>query len=492
MKEKSKNLSIDKLLFDKKNPRFLNKTMNQQEIYDYLVENEKVKDLATQIENNGFQTLGERLICLQQYNTNNYIVLEGNRRLAACKYLQKKHSPCIDSIECDIVLKRDDAIPSISNKHINGVKKWPAITKIYYIFGLYKDGKSIEEISQRTSIDIVGIKKSILKYNFFSDFYKSNNKNLPKNFHIIEQLDTDIITGRTLDNLQRFISLPLTNDKTEIKFSKNDTREILYIKILNILGKAIWTDKLINTRSLNKIEDWDNLINNNNELIKLPELTKTIQDYKQITVQDDDISPATININEIKKESKSIKQKTNKIINNYKNLFLQLQLDVNIKGNHLINWVNHLNGNQLKYYSNNSKMLYYPLILRTFGEIILKTFFNEINIEHYNIHKQEFKEKVNNYINKSKDETTPYFTKNCFQSFFELVSNIKDISVKNQCDALIKNNNLKNYDYDLMVKELNSYVHGSKSTIDYDKLSDYSERITQFLYIVNIALKLNS
>lgn len=80
-------LSIDNLRLDSKNPHFSyqsTKTMNQTEIAKYLIDNHPVYELAKSIAINGYLPNEEPIVCKEGVN---HIVLEGNRRMAACKVL---------------------------------------------------------------------------------------------------------------------------------------------------------------------------------------------------------------------------------------------------------------------------------------------------------------------------------------------------------------------------------------------------------------------
>lgn len=80
-------MSIDNLKLDVRNPRFSYqsaKEMNQTEIVKYLIANHAVYELAKAIAINGY-LLNEEPIVSKEGDS--YVVLEGNRRVAACKIL---------------------------------------------------------------------------------------------------------------------------------------------------------------------------------------------------------------------------------------------------------------------------------------------------------------------------------------------------------------------------------------------------------------------
>jgi hypothetical protein len=81
-----RKISITTLKLDSENPRLTQsgKKNSQSDIIDYLIENEKVIELAKSIiQQNYF--LNEQPIVTKE--NNKFIVLEGNRRVTACKIL---------------------------------------------------------------------------------------------------------------------------------------------------------------------------------------------------------------------------------------------------------------------------------------------------------------------------------------------------------------------------------------------------------------------
>jgi len=143
---------------DFNNPRFSMFDFNtEEEIVKYLVEFEQIKELAFQIGENGYNTIGERIIVLKSRNAGkiNYIVLEGNRRIASLKLLFQYSSLLTSSernklkqlnlnlsdfeVSCDVVKEdtRDEALFKISAKHVDGIKTWSATDKRVFYHNLY-------------------------------------------------------------------------------------------------------------------------------------------------------------------------------------------------------------------------------------------------------------------------------------------------------------------------------------------------------------------
>ncbi len=145
-------LNIDKLEFDKENPR-LPKTVapKDSEIIKYLASKTGITDLMTSIGVNGFFP-GEAIV-VTPYKDDKYTVLEGNRRLAALRLLQDpgeagnirsitraaeeaKHRPT--EIPVHIVESRDDALQYLGFRHISGVQRWEPLAKARYLKLLFE------------------------------------------------------------------------------------------------------------------------------------------------------------------------------------------------------------------------------------------------------------------------------------------------------------------------------------------------------------------
>lgn len=82
----TKEVDLEQLILDERNPRFIvPPNPSQQSIIDYLIDYEEVVKLAISIRENGGLFAGERVIVCEE--NGKYIVLEGNRRVCACKIL---------------------------------------------------------------------------------------------------------------------------------------------------------------------------------------------------------------------------------------------------------------------------------------------------------------------------------------------------------------------------------------------------------------------
>lgn len=125
------DVSIRKLYLDPKNPRHI-PIENQEEIISYLIENEKVKELAKDIAKKGMTNPLDLIGIITENNKK--LVIEGNRRVCALKLLdkpslapkkyqkyfttlQEKVKNPITKIPVHVFSNRDDALPWLSTLH---------------------------------------------------------------------------------------------------------------------------------------------------------------------------------------------------------------------------------------------------------------------------------------------------------------------------------------------------------------------------------------
>ena len=144
-------VGADKLLFDSNNPRMVefNNLDDETKIVNALWQNMAVNEIVMSILANGFFE-NEPMYAIA--DGDNYIVIEGNRRLAAVKAIlnpdiiandgmkrfRDKITPAIRehlSTELPIVVleTRESAWRLIGFKHVNGAVKWDSLAKAEYI-----------------------------------------------------------------------------------------------------------------------------------------------------------------------------------------------------------------------------------------------------------------------------------------------------------------------------------------------------------------------
>ena len=177
---KTRLLSIENLKLDVRNPRFSyqsSRTLNQTEIIKYLITNHAVYDLAKDIAINGYLINEEPIVCKEG---DYYVVLEGNRRIAACKIIldpykylsaQKakelsKYGSINDKISCKVSPTRRDADTLIYNKHTGiPLQKWDKVSQDAFLFNLIQnENLTIEGTSLKLNVTPSEIRKALRRY----------------------------------------------------------------------------------------------------------------------------------------------------------------------------------------------------------------------------------------------------------------------------------------------------------------------------------------
>jgi len=161
-------IPTSKLYFDPENPRFfqLNDPTSQEEVIGEMLDGEGVQDLMLSIGQKGYFA-GEPLLIVQD-KKKGFIVVEGNRRLAATKLLNneivppKRRSASIRIIQegaqhtpptelpCIIYPSRHEVLRYLGYRHITGIKQWSPLAKAIYLEqlqnGFYADLKRLEQL----------------------------------------------------------------------------------------------------------------------------------------------------------------------------------------------------------------------------------------------------------------------------------------------------------------------------------------------------------
>lgn len=252
----SKNLPLKKLFLDKENPRFSYYDFkNEDEIIEYLLNFENLGELINSIKKRGYDSLGERLIVLS--DDTSYIVLEGNRRVAALKHLNSEGYDSAQNISCDIVKERSEADYKISTKHIAGIRNWSAIDKrVYYKnkfeFLLSQDfgtNNAITELHEYSAESKTDIRRGLRQFYFVDSVYQNykNPENKP-----LSKLSTDVVYGRIFDFLKNKLGLKIS--RVTFKVEIPDALQKAYSDILKEIAILVWARGILNTRT------FDNLI----------------------------------------------------------------------------------------------------------------------------------------------------------------------------------------------------------------------------------------
>jgi hypothetical protein len=161
------SILIEHLLLDPENPRLnLPPNPSQNKILLQLYEEHRLEELMQSLVSNGYFD-EEPLVAVPSTHKGKYIVVEGNRRLAALKLLTDETLAAklrvrgvpeatqaqisrILAVPVKVYSKREDVLPYLGFRHITGVKEWDAASKAKYIYQLRHDsGMELSEIGER-------------------------------------------------------------------------------------------------------------------------------------------------------------------------------------------------------------------------------------------------------------------------------------------------------------------------------------------------------
>lgn len=149
-------IQLQDLYFDPQNPRLpkhLLGVTDEKKIIEYMVRYGNIVELMQSIGETGYSEAEPLLVVPDTKINGKYIVVEGNRRLAALKLLSNpeltslrrtvianviaavKYKPT--QIPVIIYSKRNDVLDYLGYRHITGVKDWGALEKARYLDQLY-------------------------------------------------------------------------------------------------------------------------------------------------------------------------------------------------------------------------------------------------------------------------------------------------------------------------------------------------------------------
>lgn len=154
--QKLRHIEIGRLHFDPKNPRLPEEVAGdcEQDVLDFLLGEANLDDLMKSIGSQGYFS-GEPLLVTPANNPEDFIVVEGNRRLGALKLLSGTEPPRkmrlveiirqesktftgSEKIPCIVFSNRNDILGYLGYRHITGIKEWDHLAKARYLHQLYK------------------------------------------------------------------------------------------------------------------------------------------------------------------------------------------------------------------------------------------------------------------------------------------------------------------------------------------------------------------
>lgn len=319
-------IDLEKLILDVQNPRFASyfnrngeQTTNNSAI-KHLITNAAIVDLAKSIHSFGGLYPAESIVCVKESNEGDkYIVLEGNRRVSACKLLNaifKKNKDewvtqnaknifsdldqsLIDSIatlKAVVYNDRSAASPYIISKHNGGIKEWSSEEKNFNYYKMFQEIRKVtpekrisdvvDEIVIHTNDKKSTITNAIKRYSIFDCVFRSLSKENK------DKVPHDVSFLPLVDVFMKYLTGKNTNDdyKLNIEFDKETQTYIVPIekydifkKILALVGEAFLvrsTERITTPEISGKGKSPRDVINDT----RIPGLLDLIKEYKETPV----------------------------------------------------------------------------------------------------------------------------------------------------------------------------------------------------------------
>ena len=173
-------IPLRQLFLDQDNPRIDDLLFDDEEgLIVHLERGYNIIQVAESIATTGYFS-SEPLIVLQASDSK-FIVLEGNRRLAALKSLADGNIRRIYSeistnskwdelsatagidldfkVPCNVVRSRDESVPIIGFRHITGILDWAPYAQGRYVDSLLKSGFDFTTVSRKTGLPVKKVKE---------------------------------------------------------------------------------------------------------------------------------------------------------------------------------------------------------------------------------------------------------------------------------------------------------------------------------------------
>jgi hypothetical protein len=284
-----RRLSVVNLKLDDLNPRLPGTSSGQlhtqPKIIEYLIEHEGVYELAKGIATQGYLLNEDPIVCKEG---NRLVVLEGNRRVAACKLLvnpdlvksKTKRKVLIEllrNFDLDVITKmevrvapdRDSADVLIVNRHTDGtaIERWDKTKQDRFFFNRVAAGESIEVLSLKFNIKKSVIKDTLIRYNMYNELLEVD---LDSN----QRKDVEDETKFAMTNVERFYTSKLGKEFLGLSFTehgspvhnlpKDEYKKRLRKIVLDVVGKKLTSrtygddkDQKSYVESLNKESDFN-------------------------------------------------------------------------------------------------------------------------------------------------------------------------------------------------------------------------------------------
>lgn len=226
-------INYNKIFLDYKNPRIsefgINEKSKEKDILNILWREMAVNEIVLSIVSNGFWKYEPLIVMV---DGENYIVIEGNRRLAAVKILHNPQGIKLPAIIKDkitdellsdinelpvvIVNRREEAWKYIGFKHVNGPAKWGSFAKAKYIAEIHEEyGVPIDQIAFQIGDANKTAQKLYQGLMVLEQAKVSKVYDYEKDIQANRIYFSHLYTGLQRDGIQKYLEIEDANDETK-------------------------------------------------------------------------------------------------------------------------------------------------------------------------------------------------------------------------------------------------------------------------------------
>lgn len=226
---------LDELYLDPKNPRLgrhhVKAGLSQEKILD-LMRDWVLDELAVSYLESGFWTHEALLVSREELDgKSQLVVVEGNRRLAALKYLhaavKKKDVPSkwqslvegvevpdslFDYIPYILVDSRQEIEAFLGFRHVTGVKEWNAEEKAQYIAQLIDGGMTYQQVMRKIGSNTPTVRRNYISYRLLLQMEDSLEDFSPEDAR--RRFSVMFLSLRT-EGVQKYLHIDISADPAE-------------------------------------------------------------------------------------------------------------------------------------------------------------------------------------------------------------------------------------------------------------------------------------
>lgn len=339
---KRQNISLRNLYLDPNNYRLINEAdyveVSAEKVKDKIIarrtfrllagdKNQYIQDLIESFKANGYLPVDQ--IQVRKLEDGGYVVVEGNRRIAALRHLQREYDEKGIDLgkltakifsQVPIVLYEDSDelhhMTLMALKHISGNKKWAEWNQAKLLEKMHSSYNLGEnEICRRIGITKVELRRSLRALSFSSQYQNSDygdqfNENkfpifreVARNAALKKWLDWDdtTYTAKNVENREYFFSwlssepVEEEDDDGQIGFGEKYLEPALWKRDdILLLGKIISDDKALAqlkaTRDINAAYRSSDLVFKERQEASIKTMTSEVSTLAQMAIHGDNIS----------------------------------------------------------------------------------------------------------------------------------------------------------------------------------------------------------